>query len=196
MVRKTSSRIGFALLVAALAGTAALAQTTTAVTKTEEGVGAAQLSKVRVTVTAIDLAKREVGIKHEDGIVETITVGADVQRLNEVKVGDTVDIEHYESLTLALDKKPGATTGATGGTVDARTEPGELPGGIRVNKVTISAKVTAIDAKANKVTLTGPEGRSVVLDAAPETVAKLKVGDIVEAVYTQAIAVAVSRVAK
>src|SRR5262245_447016 len=99
---------GIALLVAALAAPAAVAQTTAAVAKTDEGVGAAQLSKVRVTVTGIDVAKRELTIRHEDGIVETITVGPDVQRLNEVKVGDTVDVEHYESLTLALDKKPGA----------------------------------------------------------------------------------------
>jgi Cu/Ag efflux protein CusF len=196
MSRVTPRGIVAVLVATALSGAAAFAQTTSAAVKTEEGVGAAQLSKVRVTVTGIDLAKREITIQHEDGIVETITVGQDVQRLNEVKVGDTVDIEHYESLTLALDKKPGAAPSVTGGTKDVRTEPGELPGGIRVNKVTIAAKVTAIDAAANKVTLTGPEGRSVVLDAAPETVAKLKVGDIVEAVYTQAIAVAVSRVAK
>jgi hypothetical protein len=117
-----------------------------------------------------------------------------VQRLDEVKVGDTVDIEHYESLTLALDKKAGAAPGAAAASADVRTEPGELPGGIRVNKVTLSAKVTAIDAKANTVTVTGPQGNSVVLDAEPATVAKLKVGDVVEAVYTQAIAVGVSRV--
>jgi len=77
---------------------------------------------------------------------------------------------------------------------EARTEPGELPGGSKARKVTISAKVTAIDPKTNKVTVTGPQGNSVVLDAAPETVAKLKMGDAVEAVYPQAIAVAVSRV--
>jgi hypothetical protein len=35
-----------------------------------------------------------------------------------------------------------------------------------------------------------------VLDVAPETIAKLKVNDVVEAVYTQALAVAVSRVTK
>jgi hypothetical protein len=119
-----------------------------------------------------------------------------VKRLDEVKVGDTVDVEHYEALTLALDKQEGAAPAAAAGSVDARTEKGELPGGARVTKVKISAKVTAIDEKASRVTLTGPEGRSVVLDVDPDRLAKLQVGDIVEAVYTQAFAVAVSRVAK
>jgi Cu/Ag efflux protein CusF len=196
MNRGTVNRIAMALTAATLLGGAAVAQTTTAVAKTEGKAGAAQISKVRVTVKAIDLAKREVTIQHEDGIVETITVGDAVQRLDEVRVGDTVDVEHYESVTLALDKKPGAAPSATGAAAEARTEPGELPGGVQVKKVTLSAKVTAIDAKANQVTLTGPEGNSVVLDVAPETLAKLKVGDVVEAVYTQAIAVAVSRVSK
>ena len=196
MNRATVDRIAIALAAATLLGGAAVAQTTTAVARTDEAAGAAQLSKVRVTVKAIDLAKRELTIQHEDGIVEPIVVGDAVQRLDEVKVGDTIDIEHYESLTLALDKKPGAAPAATGEQAEARTEAGELPGGVRVTKVTINAKVTAIDAKTNKVTLTGPQGNSVVLDAKPETVAKLKVNDMVEAVYTQALAVAVSRVTK
>lgn len=196
MNRKITIGLGIAVAAAVLLGGSAAAQTTMAAAKTEEGAGAAQLSKVRVTVKGIDLAKREVTILHEDGIVETIVVGDDVQRLNEVKVGDTVDIEHYESLTLSLDKKPGAEPSAAGAKADVRTEPGELPGGVRVRKVTLSAKVTAIDAKANTVTLTGPQGNSVVLDVAPETIAKLKVNDVVEAVYTQALAVAVSRVTK
>lgn len=195
MNRRIGSGIGIALAMALLGGSAG-AQTTTAAVKSEEGAGAAQLSKVRVTVKAIDLAKREVTILHEDGIVETIVAGDDVKRLDEVKVGDTVDIEHYESLTLSLDKKPGAEPSATGATADVRTEPGALPGGVRVPTVTLSARVTAIDAKANTVTLTGPQGNSVVLDVAPETIAKLKVNDVVEAVYTQALAVAVSRVPK
>lgn len=187
---------GFSIaLVATLTGSAAVAQTTAAVAKTEGGVGAAQLSKVRVKVISTDVAKREITIRHDDdGTVETITVGKDVQRLDEVKVGDIVDIEHYESLTLALDKKPGAAPSAAGDTVDVRTEPGELPGGVRVTKVTASAKVVGIDAKANKVTLIGPKGNLVDLDVAPETIAKLKMDDIVEAVYTQAFAVSVSRV--
>ena len=196
MNRATVNGIAIALAAATLLGGAAVAQTTTAVARTDEKAGAAQLSKVRVTVKAIDLAKRELTIQHEDGTVEPIVVGDAVQRLNEVKVGDTIDVEHYESLTLALDKKPGAAPAATGEQAEARTEAGELPGGVRVTKVTINAKVTAIDAKTNKVTLTGPQGNSLVLDAKPETVAKLKVNDIVEAVYTQAFAVAVSRVPK
>jgi len=196
MNRGTMGRIAVALAAAALLGGAAVAQTTTAVARTDEKVGAAQLSKVRVTVKGVDVAKRELTILHDSGNVETIVVGDAVQRLNEVKVGDTIDVEHYESLTLALDKKPGAAPSATGEQVEARTEAGELPGGVKVTKVTISAKVTAIDAKTNKVTVTGPQGRSVVLDAKPETIAKLKLGDVVEAVYTQALAVAVSRVTK
>ena len=46
------------------------------------------------------------------------------------------------------------------------------------------------------VTLTGPRGNSVELEVAPEVLAKVKVGDHVKAVYTQAVAVSVSRVAE
>jgi hypothetical protein len=57
--------------------------------------------------------------------------------------------------------------------------------------VTVTAKVTAIDTAASTVTLVGPKGRSVELEATKEELAKLAVGDLVEAVYTEALAVSV-----
>ena len=46
------------------------------------------------------------------------------------------------------------------------------------------------------VTLVGPKGRSVTLDVKADVLAKMKVGDLVSAVYTQAVAASVSRAEK
>mgnify|MGYP006334906421 CR=1 FL=1 len=51
------------------------------------------------------------------------------------------------------------------------------------------ANVTAVNAKENIVTLRGPKGNSVDVSVDPSQLKLVKVGDQVEAVYTEAIAV-------
>jgi hypothetical protein len=70
---------------------------------------------------------------------------------------------------------------------------GELPGGLRTREIAVVAKITAIDAKAGTATLTGPKGNSVILEVQPDVLAKVKVGDLVNAVYREALAVEVTR---
>ena len=154
---------------------------------------AAQLVKLEATVEAIDLANREVTLKTKDGRVETVTVSEQVKKLGKVKAGDTVTVEYYESLTMSLNKTEGAAPAAAEAATEETTAEGELPGGLRTREIAVIAKVTAIDATANTVTLTGPKGNSVVLDVQPDVLAKVKVGDLVNAVYSEALAVAVTR---
>jgi hypothetical protein len=108
-------------------------------------------------------------------------------------VGDAVVIEYYESLTLSLNKTEGAQPAVSEKAAEQRAELGQLPGGVRAREITVVAKVTAIDAKASTATLTGPKGKSVILEVSPEVIAKIKVGDLVDAVYTEAVAVEVTR---
>ncbi len=58
------------------------------------------------------------------------------------------------------------------------------------------ANVTAVNAKENVVTLRGPKGNSVDVTVDPSQLKLVKVGDQVEAVYTEAMAVTVQHVKK
>ena len=58
------------------------------------------------------------------------------------------------------------------------------------------ANVTAVNAKENFVTLRGPKGNSVDVSVDPSQLKLVKVGDQVEAVYTEAMAVTVQHVKK
>jgi hypothetical protein len=159
----------------------------------EGKLAAAQKVTVKAKVEAIDLANREVTLKQDDGTTDTVQVSEEVKNLPQLKVGDTVTMEYFESLTLALDKTAGAAPALSEKATEQRAELGKLPGGVRTQEITVVAKVTAIDAKKNTVTLTGPKGRSVDLEVTPEQLAKVKVGDHVNAVYTEAVAVKVTR---
>jgi hypothetical protein len=57
---------------------------------------------VTATVTAIDMAKREVTLKKPSGELITLTVDTRVQRLNEVKVGDRVTADYYVAYAAEL----------------------------------------------------------------------------------------------
>lgn len=195
MSRTMLRAIGMALSMTAATASGALAQTVqTAVQAGDGTLEAAELIEFAVTVEKVDVATREVTIRHEEGTVETIRVGDKVQRLDEVRPGDKVEIAVYRSLTVSLDKVPGGEASAGAAEAEVRTEPGELPGGVATRQVTLVAKVTAVDKEASTVGLTGPEGRSAVLEVDPEVLAKVAVGDLVSAVYTEALAVALERV--
>lgn len=181
-------------LALALAAGSAAAQTVTQ--KAEAGQGkaeVAQLVELNGTITALDYTTRDVTLKTDKGEELSFVAGEEVKRLNDIKVGDRVEIQYYESLTLKLSKVEGGTPSTAEASSEMRAEPTELPGGVKTTSTTITAKVTAVDAKAGTVTLVGPKGRSVTLDVEADILAKVKVGDLVSAVYTQAVAANVSR---
>ncbi len=192
-------KIGRIIVAAALALTAfaASAQTVQQKVSAEKGKGiqAAQLAELEATIQAINLETREVVLKTADGKEATVVAGPEVKRLADLKVGDKVSIQYYESLTLKLDKVATSTSTSTA-SAEQRAEPTELPGGMKTTTTIVTAKITAVDAAASTVTLVGPKGRSVTLDVDPEILTRVKVGDLVSAEYTEALAVSVSRVEK
>ena len=193
------SRFTFArALAAALLATPALRADSTQVKAKAgagQGVSAEKLTEVHAKVEAIDYKTREVKLRTEDGKDHVIVADAEVKRLDEVKVGDEVFVQYYESLTLKLDQAATGTALAEH-VSEHTTDKTDLPGKIAVHTVDVVAKVTAIDAAKHIVTLTGPQGNSVDLEVEPDVQAKLKVGDLVNATYTEAVAVGISRVSK
>jgi hypothetical protein len=69
---------------------------------------------------------------------------------------------------------------------------GKAPGMAGVAQtVNVKAKIAKIDAKTREITLKGPEGREVTVEAGPEVknFAQLKVGDTVNVEYLQSLVV-------
>lgn len=191
---KTRLSLTVATLALALVAGSVSAQTVQEKTTAGKGkVEVAQLVELNGAITALDYTTREVTLKTDQGEDVTFVAGEEVKRLNDLKVGDRVEIQYYESLALSLHKVEGATPSMADSSSEMRAEPTELPGGVKTKQTTITAKITAVDAKAGTVTLVGPKGRSVTLDVEPDILAKVKVGDLVSAVYTEAVAASVSR---
>jgi Cu/Ag efflux protein CusF len=143
------------------------------------------------TVEAIDYTARLVTLRDKDGLTETIVAGPEVQRLDAVKVGDTVTFRYYESIVYAI-RKPGAAAkpAESGGITRA---PGAKPGATLSQQVSATVTINEIDPKTPSVTVTTQEGRRMGFKVEnPKNLEGLKAGDQVEITYTRALAISVA----
>ena len=168
------------------------AQTGAAIVGKGPGVaGAAQTVKVTATITAIDAATRAVTLKGPQGKEITIAAGPEVKNFAQMKVGDQVNAEYVEALTIELKKGSTAPVGRTDQAAAGAAKPGQLPAGAVGRQVTITAEVVGVDPATQTVTLRGPQ-RTVELKVRDPAQFKLVAkGDRVEATYTEAVAIAV-----
>ena len=189
------------LVIASIIATAlalpAMAQTGTAIVGKGPGVAAAaQTVKLTATITSIDAATRAITLKGPQGKEITLTAGPEVKNFAQMKVGDQVDAEYVEALTLELKKGGGKAVARTEQTGAAAAKPGERPAGLVGRQVTVVADVVDVNAATQTVTLRGPQ-RTVELKVRdPEQFKLIAKGDQVEATYTEAVALAVSPAAK
>ncbi|MDF9620249.1 hypothetical protein P5705_21585 [Pseudomonas entomophila] len=155
-------------------------------------------SHVTTQVTAIDLANRQVTVKgpHEKDVTFQLTEKA--KALPNLKVGDQVDIYVTRAIAYVLDTKVGGAPKASeeSGTIRA-TKDNPNPGGEAFRQVRVTSKIEKIDLKTHEVTLLPPEGKvQVVKVEKPELQARmknLKVGQTVDAIYTEVLRVETSR---
>jgi hypothetical protein len=163
-------------LVATGPGAAAAAQTTTA----------------SAIIVGIDKATREVKLKRADGKTFEVTAGDEVRNFDKLKVGDTVRADYTQALTLELKKGGKGKASMSSHESMARAPVGGTPGASVGRQVTVLADVVAVDNSKKTVTLKGPQGNDVDLNVQdPEQLKNIKVGDQVEAVYTESLAIKV-----
>ncbi len=159
----------------------------------EHGI-AFQRSRARTitaTVEAIDQATREVTLKGPKGSL-TFRASERVKNLAQVKVGDLVTVDYYESVEIYVAKPDGAASGSY--TSVSTAKPGEKPGGYAEAYVTTVATVTKIAKDRKSVTLKGSDGTTTVFPVKnEENLEGVEVGDQVTMVTSQELAVDVRK---
>jgi Cu/Ag efflux protein CusF len=192
----------YAAILVALVAAAPLAraQVTESTTTVNPGPGSAKaVQTVRTTATLVglDAATRTVSLKRADGKVVDIHVGDEVRNFDKLKVGDKVTAEYTRALSIDLKKGAVGAAKRSESVEVKRAPPGANPSATMGSQVTILADVIAVNQKDSVVTLRGPEGHVVELKVQdPEQLKRVKQGDQVEAVYTEALAIAVQPAAR
>ena len=189
--------ITMAVALAAAIAWPVAAQTKDVMAGTAPGKAAiAQTVKLTATITAIDPATRDVTLKGPQGNEVTLTAGPEVKNFAALKVGDQVNVEYIEALSLELKKGGGMKVERTEQAGAMGAKPGAQPAGVVGRQVTVVADVINVDAAKKTVTLKGPQRTVDLVVNDPEQLKLIAKGDQVQATYTQALAMKVEPVAK
>jgi hypothetical protein len=182
-----------AAVVASLAAGAALAQTGVAAgVKSEPGkVTVAEAVRITATVEAIDAAKRLVTLKGPEGNTFVVQAGPEVRNFAQIKVGDLVVARYVEALTIELKPGGGGIRERVERESGAKAKPGEAPAAAVGRQVTVVADVISVDPKKQSVRLRGPQRTIDLKVRDPNQFKLVKVGDQVEATFTEAVALSV-----
>jgi len=144
------------------------------------------------TVTAIDTAKRKLTLVFEGGAKTTYKAGPEVVNFPQIQVGDKVKATVTEEAAIYIGH--GAPPSEMVGNSVALAPMGAKPGGIMVDTMQVTAKVTAVDAKARKVSLEFPDGTTKKVRVGKQVdLAAVKPGDDVTVQVSEGIALAVQK---
>jgi len=148
-------------------------------------------------VIAIDHSTRSVALRMTDGSEVAFEAGPQVENLDQVEAGDSVRVSYLESIVYHL-RKPGESAPGVSVQEEAlRAEPGEAPGAAVARTVFVTSTVRALDPSVPSVTLessTGEQRTLRVRDA--DRLKGVRVGDLVEFAFTQAVAVGLEKLAE
>jgi hypothetical protein len=153
---------------------------------------------VRARIVELDKVGRVVTLKGPKGNIVTVAIPPEVKNLDQVNVGDHVVIRYLTGMAVKLEP----TANKSGirerieSTQDMKAPAGGMPGIAEVRTVEVLAIVQAIDRKAKQATLRGAK-RIITIDV-PDSIdlSKVKVGDEVRAIFTEAAVVSVEPAAK
>jgi Cu/Ag efflux protein CusF len=140
------------------------------------------------TIQAIDSTARTVTLRDEKGQEDTYTLGPEVKRFDEFKVGDKVTMTYYESIVLQV-REPGqkGPTEEPAGATMTRSK-GATPGATAALQDRMTVTVNAIDPSVPSVTVTTPDGRTVTRKVEDKkNIEGLEVGDQIDITYTLAL---------
>lgn len=151
--------------------------------------------KVTATVLALDATTRTVTLEGEMGNIVDVMVPPEAKNFGQIRVGDRVTVDYMRALTLELKGK-GSIRSSSSQAASAPAPAGAVAGGSVGRRLVLLANVTAISARDNLITLRGPKGNFIEVMVDPSQLKLVKVGDQVEAVYNEAVAVTVEHVRK
>jgi hypothetical protein len=163
-------------------------------TSTPGKVAGSRTKITSATVTAVDLGKRTLTLQPDDGPAQTIRVGDEVKRLDEVAPGDRIVTEVSQGLLLEVLAPGSGPAAPASAAVSERAGASQPPEGLGAAAVRTTATIKAIDMASRMVVVETPEGNVYQLRAGPEVrLDRAKVGDRFQATYSQSVAISLKK---
>lgn len=144
-------------------------------------------------VKSVDKKTRAVVVVGPNGNEILFNLSDEVRNFDQIKVGDLVTLTYAQALVLELRKVANDGIRVRVDKEETLTaKPGDKPGMAVEKSVRVIANVVAVNPKAQTVTLRGPKRTLELSVKDPAMLKNVKVGDQVEGLYTEAVALTVS----
>jgi Cu/Ag efflux protein CusF len=140
---------------------------------------------------SVDAKTRRVVVVGPDGREFEYVLGDEWKNFNQIKVGDIVTMSITKVIVSDVKVINNGIKEREEKQTYSRAPLGAKPAGIIEHQVRIVSDVIAIDTKTNIVTLKGPY-KTVQIAVGPEVIKGLKVGNQIEALITENVAVQVT----
>lgn len=164
-----------------------------------QSVDVQQTTTVTGVIETVDPTSRELLLRGDGGsqagMLLSMVVGPQVQRLNQLRAGDRVTVTYYQALAAQMVNVFSPASRPFEGVAVDRRETAERPGGTVTRVRSGRVVITAVYPALNAISFVGP-GNMVrtVFPKNPEVrafIRTLKVGDQVDIVYEEALAISV-----
>ena len=155
------------------------------------------LVEMRAVVIGVDQKHRLLALEGDDGGRVVLPVAEEFRDFEHARVGDQVVVSYTQAVAWQVKPSDKGAPGVSSRETLSNPKPGEAPGGTIERALTITATISAFDSALGTVTLTGPHGRSQTFNVhRPAELEKVRVGDLVDITYSEALAVGVREAKK
>ena len=156
--------------------------------------GAFQVVELPATVESVDPQARQVLLRLADDTFVTLRVGPQVRNLAQLKPGDRVSARYTEAVAVRLARPEGSAGTPASQPGDAATGASAArPGPVLAGQIEQRGTVQAIDRASNTISFAGPDNVAHTVAARDpgmvEFVRALSVGDAIEVVYVEGVAI-------
>jgi hypothetical protein len=156
---------------------------------------ATQTVQLTASVVAVDREARTITLTGPEGNSRTLETDEDSNNIDKIEVGDTVNVEYVQHMSIEVFANDGMEPGAGVMGAQGRNKAGETPAAMEMITTVATATVEDINIEANTFKLKWPGGEIKEYEAQnPENLKKADVGDLVVTTYTEAIALTLNEV--
>jgi len=150
------------------------------------------LVEMSAVVIGVDQTRRLLALEVDDGGRMVLPVAEEFRDFERARVGDQVVVSYTKAIAWQVKPSANGAPGVSTRETLSNPRPGQAPGGAIERALTITATITALDTARGTVTLTGAQGKPQTFAAhQPSDLEKIRVGDLVDIIYSEALAVAV-----
>jgi len=162
------------------------------ITNTAGQVKGIAIVDVKATVQEIDKETRAITLKKENGGTLSIVAPETVRNFDQIEVNDIVHAKYFTLVEFQVVKEGSTVVGRAVQETSSRAQLGDKPSAKLTSTVAFRANVTKVDLGDKTITIQGKDNTLELNVENPEHFKVVKVGDQIDGLLTESIAISVT----